>query len=170
MRGIYLHILADTLGSASVIISTVLTYVFPWAGWDPLASLLIAYLIAISAIPLVKSSAHRLLLTNPDDTEYSLRNTLTGINGIRGVASYAVPKFWADDRTGSEKTRSQLIGVIHVAAVRGADMEDVRERVKNYLAEKGIDITIQMEREGDPSCWCGLGRGGPLTPKTPGFH
>lgn len=169
MRGIYLHILADTLGSASVIISTVLTYLIPWAGWDPLASLLIAYLIAISAIPLVKSSAHRLLLTNPDDTEYALRNTLTGINGIRGVASYGVPKFWADDRTGKE-TRGQLIGVIHVAALRGADMEDVRERVKDYLAEKSIDMTIQVEREGDSTCWCGMGRGNPLTPKTPGFH
>ena len=62
MHGIYLHILADTLGSASVILSTVLTYLIPWSGWDPLASFLIAYLILITATPLVKSSAKRLLL------------------------------------------------------------------------------------------------------------
>ncbi|KAJ2967197.1 hypothetical protein NUW58_g10504 [Xylaria curta] len=42
MHGIYLHILADTLGSASVIVSTALTYLMPWSGWDPLASFLIA--------------------------------------------------------------------------------------------------------------------------------
>ncbi|KAI1850022.1 hypothetical protein JX266_004401 [Neoarthrinium moseri] len=151
LHGIYLHVLADTLGR-----------------WDPLASFLIAYLIALTAIPLVKSSAHRLLLTNPDDTEYNLRNILTGINGVRGVASYAVPKFWADDRTG-EDARANLIGVIHVAAIRGADMEDVQDRVRNYLAEKGIDITIQMEREGD-SCWCGMGRGAPPTPRSPALY
>jgi solute carrier family 30 (zinc transporter), member 5/7 len=169
MHGIYLHILADTLGSASVILSTILTYFIPWYGWDPLASFLIAYLIAITAVPLVKSSAHRLLLVNPDDTEYMLRNALTGINEVRGVASYAVPKFWADDRTGHE-AHGNLIGVIHVAAMRGTDLEDVQERVKSYLAEKGIDITVQMEREGDSSCWCGMGRVSPLTPKTPAFH
>jgi zinc transporter 5/7 len=166
MHGIYLHILADTLGSASVILSTILTYLFPWAGWDPLASLIIAYLIGMTAIPLVKSSASRLLLTNADDTEYALRNTLTGINAVRGVASYAVPKFWRDDRTGNE-ARGKLIGVIHVAAVRGADIEDVRERVKSYLDEKGIDCTIQMEREGDGTCWCGLGRASPVSPMSP---
>lgn len=169
MHGIYLHILADTLGSASVIFSTILTYFIPWSGWDPLASFLIAYLIAITAIPLVKSSAHRLLLVNPDDTEYMLRNTLTGISEVRGVASYAVPKFWADDRTG-HAAHGALVGVIHVAAIRGTDMGEVQDRVKNYLDEKGIDMTIQMEREGDSSCWCGMGRTSPMTPKTPSFH
>ncbi|KAK6088717.1 cation efflux protein/zinc transporter [Seiridium cupressi] len=169
MHGIYLHILADTLGSASVIASTVLTYLFPWSGWDPVASFLIAYLIAITAVPLVKSSAHRLLLVNPDDSEYMLRNTLTGITEVRGVASYAVPKFWADDRTGND-AHGTLIGVIHVAAMRGTDLEDVQEKVKNYLTEKGIDMTIHMEREGDTLCWCGMGRASPLTPKTPAFH
>lgn len=169
MHGIYLHILADTLGSASVIFSTILTYFIPWSGWDPVASFLIAYLIGMTAVPLVKSSAHKLLLTNPDDTEYNLRNTLSGITGVRGVASYAVPKIWEDDRTGSGDSRTKLIGVIHVAAVRGVDMEDVRERVGHYLLEHGIDSTVQMEREGDTACWCGMGRLSSLAPKSPGF-
>lgn len=165
MHGIYLHILADTLGSASVIASTVLTYLFPWAGWDPLASFLIAYLILITAIPLVKSSAQRLLLTIPADTEYNLRNTLSEITNQRGVAGYSVPKFWVDDGAGSE-SGSRLLGVIHVAAVRGADLEDVRDRVQNYLAKHGVELTIQMEREGDPTCWCGMGRLAAVSPKT----
>ncbi|KAK7739803.1 putative zinc transporter msc2 [Diatrype stigma] len=157
MHGIYLHILADTLGSASVILSTVLTYIFPWSGWDPAASLLIAYLILMTAIPLVKSSAQRLLLTIPADTEYNLRNTLSEITNQRGVAAYSVPKFWVDDRAGTD-SGGKLLGVVHVAAVRGADMEEVRDRVKNYLAKHGIDLTIQMEREGEAGCWCGMGR------------
>lgn len=157
MHGIYLHILADTLGSASVIVSTLLTYFIPWSGWDPLASFLIAYLILITAIPLVKSSAQRLLLTIPADTEYNLRNTLSEITNQRGVASYSVPKFWIDDGSGGE-SGGRLLGVMHVAAIRGADLEEVRDRVQNYLSKHGIDLTIQMEREGDTTCWCGMGR------------
>lgn len=168
MHGIYLHILADTLGSASVIASTALTYVIPWSGWDPLASFLIAYLILITATPLVKSSAQRLLLTNTADTEYNLRNTLSEMTNQRGVASYSVPKFWTDDRAGSE-SGGKLLGVMHVAARRGTDPEEVRERVHHYLTKQGIDATIQMEREADGTCWCGMGRVSPLSPRAPGF-
>ncbi|KAI0438759.1 cation efflux protein [Xylaria telfairii] len=167
MHGIYLHILADTLGSASVIASTALTYLMPWSGWDPLASFLIAYLILITAMPLVKSSAQRLLLTNTADTEYNLRNTLSEITSQRGVASYSVPKFWADDRADSE-SGGRLLGVMHVVAMRGSDLEEVRDRVKTYLSKQGIDVTVQVEREGDGTCWCGMGRMSPLSPRVPG--
>ncbi|KAF2996422.1 putative zinc transporter msc2 [Curvularia kusanoi] len=56
MQGIFLHILADALGSVAVIISTLLTKYYGWSGWDPIASCIIAVLIFLSAIPLVKSS------------------------------------------------------------------------------------------------------------------
>jgi zinc transporter 5/7 len=158
MHGIYLHVLADTLGSGAVIVSTVLTHFFAWSGWDPLASFLIAVLILLSAIPLVKSAARRLLLTVPDEIEYTLRDTLSGILGLRGVASYGAPRFWLDDRGEEGAGGNRLLGVVHVVAVRGADMDDVRDRVRGYMLDKGIDITVQVEREGDSGCWCGLGR------------
>lgn len=167
MRGIYLHVLADTLGSGAVIASTILTHLMPWAGWDPLASFLIAVLILLSAMPLVKSSARRLLLTIPDDVEYTLRNTLAGIAGLRGVAGYSVPKFWLDDRESGGST-GKLLGALHVVAVRGADMEEVRDRVRAYLVEHAVDATVQVEREGDASCWCGVGRS-PLSVPNPGL-
>lgn len=167
MLGIYLHVLADTLGSAAVIASTVMTHFVPWSGWDPLASFLIAALIMGSAIPLVKSSARRLLLTIPDDIEYTLRETMSGIPEIPGVASYSVPKFWIDDRFSGEDARAgKMMGVMHVVAVRGADMGTVRDRVQRYLASRNIDVTLQVEREGDGSCWCGVGKMS-LTPLTP---
>jgi len=158
MHGIYLHVLADTLGSGAVIVSTVLTHFSPWSGWDPLASFLIAVLILLSAVPLVKSAARRLLLTIPDEVEYNLRDTLSGILGLRGVASYGAPRFWLDDRGEGAAGGNRLLGVMHVVAARGADMEDVRDRVRGYMLDKGIDITVQVEREGDSGCWCGLGR------------
>ncbi|KAJ6126544.1 Cation efflux protein [Penicillium sp. IBT 18751x] len=78
MHGIFLHILADTLGSVAVVISTILVHYTGWAGYDPLASCFIAILIFASAVPLVSSTAKTLLLTLPADTEYNVRETLAG--------------------------------------------------------------------------------------------
>jgi zinc transporter 5/7 len=165
MQGIYLHVLADTLGSLSVIVSTVLTSFWGWAGWDPLASCFIAVLIFFSALPLVFSSARRLLLSVPEDVEYNLRNTLGGILQQRGVVSYSTPKMWIDDRTGTP-SRDKLLGIVHVVAARGVPMEDVRDRVREYLLKEGVDAVVQVEREGEYSCWCFRTRG-PTHPQTP---
>ncbi|EPE06563.1 cation efflux protein zinc transporter [Ophiostoma piceae UAMH 11346] len=153
-----LGLLVNLVGIAAVIASTVLTHFWSWSGWDPLASFLIALLIMLSAIPLVKSSARRLLLTIPDSVEYSLRETLAGVPSLRGVASYAAPKFWLDDRAGTE---DRLLGVMHILAARGADAEDVRMRVHSYMFDKGIDVVVQVERDGDggSGCWCGPSTG-----------
>lgn len=155
MQGIYLHVLADTLGSASVVVSTVLTYFTGHSFWDQLASVFISVLILASSKPLIFSAARRLLLSIPDSVEYNLRNTLSGITQQRGVIAYSVPKFWLDDKPGSE---DRLLGFVHVVAAKNASLEDVRDRVKGYLAEHKMDIVVQVEREGDASCWCGIGR------------
>ncbi|EEA26686.1 putative zinc transporter msc2 [Talaromyces marneffei ATCC 18224] len=97
MHGIFLHILADTLGSVAVVISTILVHFYGWSGFDPLASCFIAILIFASAVPLVSSTASSLLLSMPADVEYNLRDTLAGVSTLRGVVGYTVPKFWLDD-------------------------------------------------------------------------
>jgi zinc transporter 5/7 len=153
MRGIFLHVLADTMGSAAVIVSTLLIQFVGWSGWDPLASCLIAILIFLSSIPLVMSSAKKLLLTVPANTEYQLRNTLAEVSNIRGVASYSVPKFWMADK-GGEGEVDQVLGVIHVTATRGTDVDDLRERTRALLSSHGMDVTVQVEREGAGKCWC----------------
>ena len=66
MRGMFLHVLADTMGSVSVIISSLLIQQFGWLVADPICSLFIAILILISVVPLLKDSADALLLATPD--------------------------------------------------------------------------------------------------------
>lgn len=157
MRGIFLHVLADTMGSASVIVSTILIHIFGWPGFDPLASVLIAVLIFLSSLPLVSSCAKRLLLAVPDDVEYELRETLSGVSDLRGVRGYSVPRFWMGDRMdgGDGDEGGKVLGVMHVVASRGADMDEVRERTRTFLGKKGCDIVVQVEREGGGKCWCG---------------
>jgi len=158
MHGIFLHVLADTMGSAAVMISTALIHFTGWNGWDPLASCIIAILIFLSSIPLIKSCAKKLLLTVPDDVEYNLRNTLAGVSGLRGVASYSVPRFWLGDKN-TDSESEQVLGVIHIVATRGSDLEDVKERTRAFLLSHGVDSVVQVEYIGDTSCWCGRNSG-----------
>ncbi|POW08243.1 hypothetical protein PSTT_07719 [Puccinia striiformis] len=52
MKGVFLHVMADTLGSVGVIISTLLIERYGWTGFDPIASIFIALLIFASVVPL----------------------------------------------------------------------------------------------------------------------
>ncbi|KAK4939096.1 putative zinc transporter msc2 [Elasticomyces elasticus] len=181
MQGIYLHIMADALGSVAVVASTLLVRWTGWSGWDPLASCIIAILIFASTLPLVMTTTKTLLLSLNSDIEYNLRGILSGVAEIRGVAGYTVPKFWLEDikkdthdhdhghdHHGHSHKDSNVSahsdddptvhGVIHVIALQSADLEDVRERVDAYLRTRKMDVVIQMEREGENRCWCGGGQ------------
>jgi len=61
----FLHVVADTLGSLGVIISTLLLDNFGYIRADPLCSLFIAVMILISTAPLLKSSAFILMQRIP---------------------------------------------------------------------------------------------------------
>ncbi|KAF2088655.1 hypothetical protein K490DRAFT_19363, partial [Saccharata proteae CBS 121410] len=180
MQGIFLHILADALGSVAVIISTLLTKWNGWSGWDPLASCIIAILIFGSALPLTYGAAMRLMLCVPQDVEDKLKDTLRDVNSIRGVVSYSAPS--ADshthnhshshslshdhshshshslshdhDHSHSHSHGPRILGLIHIIAAKSADVEDVRRRTQEFLTERGLDVLAHVEREGD-RCWCG---------------
>lgn len=66
MQGVFLHILADLMGSVGVIISSIIVQQFGLLIADPVCSLFIAILILISVGPLLKQSAEILLLATPN--------------------------------------------------------------------------------------------------------
>lgn len=142
------------MGSAAVMVSTALIYFFGWNGFDPLASCIIAILIFLSSIPLIKSSAKKLLLTLPDQVEYSLRDTLAGVSDLRGVATYTVPRFWMGDEN-PDRESEHILGVMHIIATRGSDLDDVKQRTQAFLLDHGVDAVVQVEKIEDGSCWCG---------------
>lgn len=69
--GIFLHILADTLGSVGVIFSSLLIHWFQWYRADAICSIMISVLIVLSVIPLLKASCKILLQVTPTGTGYS---------------------------------------------------------------------------------------------------
>ncbi|EDR05535.1 CDF-like metal transporter [Laccaria bicolor S238N-H82] len=142
MRGVFLHVMADTLGSVGVIISTLLIQFYGWTGFDPIASLFIAILIAASVFPLVVDTG-KVLALDVADRDLVIQQALAELSSIEGVASYDFPRFWPKDAT-------SLIGSIHIHLVPTTytRIDRVVERVDALLREKipGLqELTIQVE-------------------------
>lgn len=78
MQGMFLHVLADTMGSVGVIISSLLIQQYGWYIADPICSLFIAILILVSVLPLLKASAEILLLATP--SHHSIHKTLNKVS------------------------------------------------------------------------------------------
>ena len=87
MRGVFLHVMADTLGSVGVIISTLLIQFYGWTGFDPIASLFIAVLIAASVIPLVIDSG-KVLCLDVDHREDNIKDALAEVSKTLWVIQY----------------------------------------------------------------------------------
>lgn len=71
-QGIFLHILADTMGSVGVIISSLLIRFFGWHIADPICSMIIAVLISISVIPLLRDTFGILMQRQPKSLDKKL--------------------------------------------------------------------------------------------------
>lgn len=150
MHGIFLHIMADTLGSVGVIISTIIVKITGWSFIDPLTSIMIATLIFISSIPLLKSSSSNLLLSLNDNTEKELEYLLTEVLNIPGVKSYTTPRFWPQDGP-----NSKLVGYLHVQYYRTDNSLHIKTKI-DRLFDKSSSVKtlyLQMENEID-ECWC----------------
>ncbi|NXX96704.1 ZNT5 protein, partial [Centropus bengalensis] len=117
LRCVFLHVLADTLGSVGVIVSTIFIQQFGWLIADPLCSLFIATLIFLSVIPLLKDACQVLLLRIPPEQEKDLHAALEKIQKIEGVISYRDPHFWCH-------SANVVAGTIHVQVV--SDMMEQR--------------------------------------------
>jgi len=149
--------MADTLGSVGVIVSTLLIQFYGWTGFDPIASLFIAILIAASVIPLVLDTG-KVLALDVADRDVNIQRALAELSSIEGLASYTSPRFWPKDS-------STLIGSIHIQLAPSASAHDphgphssrgttytkadrVVERVDTLLRERitGLEeLTIQVE-------------------------
>lgn len=140
MEGIFLHVLADTLGSVGVIVSSLLIQTYGWHLADPIASLVISVLIFLSVIPLLKSTSSVLLSRTPKKLSHVLQDALIQIANLPGVSRVHSPHFWTHHA-------QELVGTAHILVNDTADEQEVLKAAKAVLQHVGVShVTLQVEK------------------------
>lgn len=139
MQSVFLHIVADTLGSVGVMISAVLMNQFGWMIADPLCSLFIAILISISVYPLLRDSIYVLMQRVPVELEDKLPSCLQKIQNLDGVLSVHETHFWT-------LNSDIYIGCLKLEVSQVANHRYIVSHAKNLLNQIGVDrVHIQVD-------------------------
>jgi len=139
-RGAFYHLLGDAGGSVVVIVSVLAVEFTGVRAVDPAAALLVAGLVAWSALRVLRESGAVFFLKTPVDTA-GLRAALLGVEGVSGVADLHA---W--------QVCSQLtVATVHVetSVETLAAAEGVSGRVHAVLADHGVDHATVEYRSTD---------------------
>jgi len=138
IRGAYLHVIGDLLGSVAAILAGVLILAFGWLWADPLCSILISLIIIFGAWRLILESTNVLLVSTPPHISLpAVERTILETEGVEGVHDLHV---W----TIASGTDALSAHISHFDSVGHSDLlVAVRTRLHDTF---GIDhLTIQME-------------------------
>lgn len=140
MQSVFLHIVADTLGSVGVMISAVLMNQFGWMIADPLCSLFIAILISISVYPLLRDAFYVLMQRVPVEIEDKVGPCLNRVQGLEGVLSVHESHFWS-------LNSDTYIGCIKLEVRQNANQKYIMNTAKALLNQMGVDkVHIQIDQ------------------------
>lgn len=139
MEGIFLHVLADTMGSVGVVISTLLIKYKGWLVADPACSIFISVLIVASVIPLLRNSAEVLLQRVPRMHEKELKEALNDVMKIRGICGMQNLHVWSF-------TNTDVVGTLNLHISAETDKASTKAQVSQILHDAGVkDLTFQVE-------------------------
>lgn len=139
MKGVFLHILADTLGSIGVIISSVLMQNFGLMIADPICSIFIAVLIVASIYPLLKDSYMILMQRQPLSLDNVLPQCYNKVMQLAGVYSVQEPHFWT-------LCSNTYVGGIKLEVSKSADHKYIIRHTHMIFADVGIkQMYVQLD-------------------------
>ncbi|MFI5249750.1 MAG: cation diffusion facilitator family transporter [Gemmatimonadales bacterium] len=142
LRGAYIHVLGDLLGSVGTVVAALLVRFTGWLPADPIASIVMTVLIVRGSWRLVRESVDILLESTPAHLSTgAIRSQLTAIPGIESVHDLHV---WT--------VTSGVIAMSAHAIVREPERhQHVLEHIHDAMRLFGIDhVTIQLERRAMP--------------------
>jgi len=137
-RAARLHVIGDALGSVAALISGAVIALTGWTRIDPIASLLICVLIAVSSVRLIRESLHALMEGVPQGLSVdSIGSEMARVGGVVSVHDLHV---WT--LSGSRTALSA-----HVVVRNLAQWEALRRELQSRLHDKfGIEhVTLQPE-------------------------
>ncbi|MEY8565096.1 cation diffusion facilitator family transporter [Corynebacteriaceae bacterium 7-707] len=135
MRGAYLHVLVDLLGSVAVIIAALVMAATGWFWVDAVASLIIAAMILPRAWSLMKEAGTVLMEQVPRGVDpVEVQEAVSATDGVYGSHDLHI---WSVDGESSMAT-------VHV--VTTGDEQEVRSDVRKVFEDRGIGhVTVQTE-------------------------
>ena len=139
VRGAYLHVLSDLLGSVGTVTAAVLVSYTGWSRADPIVSLITVLLIVRGSWALVRESVDVLLEASP--AHISLGAVRAQLEAIPGVESVHDLHVWT--------VTSGMVAMSAHAIVREPERQQhVLEHVHDAMRLFGIGhVTIQLERQ-----------------------
>lgn len=149
IKGVYLHILADLLGSVSVILSSGLIYFFnSWIA-DPICTVISATLILLSALPLIEETGKILLLWAPDSHSNASEDVRRSVEMLGITTEIELPKVWMHSTT----PRELLICTISAKLKQNQDYSSCRtavyktahEILKKYVSPERAKVVVHLE-------------------------
>jgi len=154
IRGAWLHVIGDALGSVAAIVAGVLIALFGWNAADPLFSIIIAMLIVWSSWNLIRDATNVLLEGTP--AHINLAAVEDAILQTDGVAAVHDLHIWTIT-SGREALSAH---VIHGQSISQPGLlKELRTKLHDRF---GVDhLTIQMETpefEDDTFHFCHAGR------------
>ncbi|XP_045763556.1 zinc/cadmium resistance protein isoform X1 [Maniola jurtina] len=141
MKGVFLHVLSDALGSLIVVCSALVVWLTDWEYKyyiDPALSIVLVILILASVWPLLRESALILLQTVPTHIQVDAiqRRLLEKVDGVLAVHEFHVWQLAGD----------RIIASAHIRCRNLSEYMKIAEKVKEFFHNEGIhSTTIQPE-------------------------
>jgi cobalt-zinc-cadmium efflux system protein len=148
LRGAFLHVVSDALGSLAAIVSAGLILAFGWQRADSAASALICAGIIFTSLWLIRDSVHILLEGAPSHLDLEdIRKALAQVPGVREVHDLHL---WSLSK-GSESMSG------HLVLEPGQEPGPALSAAKTLLQERFslTHVTLQLEgpaNQGEPRC------------------
>jgi cobalt-zinc-cadmium efflux system protein len=140
LRGAFLHVVSDAVGSVGAIIAGVIMLTTGWYLADPVISIFIGVLILFSSWSLVKDSLSVLMQTVPKGIRLEdVRRTIESVDGVSAVHDLHIWAVTSDIFTLSA----------HAVVANGGDFHEVLNGIEDTLkVQFNIEhTTIQLEIE-----------------------
>ena len=146
IRGAYLEVMADMVGSIGVLVSGLVTLAFGWRYADPVIGVAIGLFVLPRAFNLGRHAVRILLQQAPDRIDVT--SIIEKINALPGVVDAHDLHVWT-------LTSGMEVASVHVTAVSDADPTTVLAATRTLLAEvfELGHATVQVELQGsDGKC------------------
>ncbi|XP_043079033.1 zinc transporter 7 isoform X2 [Puntigrus tetrazona] len=139
LQGVFLHIVADTLGSVGVIISAILMQKYDLMIADPICSMLIALLIGVSVVPLLRESIGILMQRTPPSLDHTLPECYQRVQQLQGVYNLQEPHFWT-------LCTDVYIGTLKLLVAPDADSRWILSQTHNIFTQVGVrQLYVQID-------------------------